>query len=113
MNTIERLQSIVKKRTVTSADKDFIREQSLEYGVEFVPVAQCANCYQDQAIIILKHIKDNNITVDGSENITTAGLSFKKGADIRWRGIRVNTETITAEIKAGMLEDGLHKYFTE
>jgi hypothetical protein len=104
---IEELKKIAKKRVLTDIEKDFVRTKSAELSIDFVPYVACRNCYQDQAIILLKHLNDAAF-----EKITESqNLGLRMGTDIFWRGYRINAHTITDKFKEGMLTDGLEKYF--
>jgi len=103
----EELRKIARKRTITEEEKKFVMDTSKELGIDWTPELACSNCYQDQAIVLLKHISDN------AKSSHDNALKLKDGIDIRWRGVRVNSATITDEIKEGMLKDNLKHYFDD
>lgn len=84
----------------TRADREFIRKLSAEMGVEFKPRKGCPNCYNDQAILLLSILK-------AKESGSGQRYKLKPGLDFRWKGERINDETLTDELAERLLAEGL------
>jgi len=90
----------VKAFALSKKDKEFIRETSKSFNIDFNERgSSCVDCYRDQ-IIILSIAAKKHLTIVENE---TTGYKMVTGKSIKWRQIKwrehvINNETITDEI---------------
>ena len=104
-NKINRLASIAQSRSLTADDRDYIKQLSEEMGVAFSPRTRCADCYRDQAILLLREVKNAMPKDDGRK------YHLKAHVDVIYKGMRINEATLTDEIAEDMLRTGLPKHW--
>lgn len=101
---LEMLRIIAGSKTMTSEYKKFIRELSDELEVPFNGSTKCKQCYQDQATILYRKLKE-------MENVVPATrYTLKQGIDVTWCGkFRVCEATFTDEMAEQIIAEGFPK----
>jgi len=85
----------VKAFALSKKDKEFIRETSKSFNIDFNERgSSCVDCYRDQ-IIILSIAAKKHLTIIENE---TTGYKMVNDKSIKWREHVINNETITDEI---------------
>lgn len=119
MDIIEELKRIAgaTPQELTQADKAFIKEQAKAQGVAFNPHSACKSCYIDCAVVIYRALKDAETRAELAEATTATATPaplwrLKEGVDVVWRGIRINSATITDAKAEQYVKSGFPtKYF--
>lgn len=86
--TIERINELINRRTLTTAEREEVRNAADAAGIKYTVKRGCRTCYET---ILLKlyeaQVRDLNTSVDGYR-LKRAAYSFKIG------GMVINNETI-------------------
>jgi hypothetical protein len=103
-----KLRKIIRSKDIPAFERGYIVEASKMLGVVFTPKGtKCADCYRDQAIILLNKIMKEKIQ---SGKIKRAYV-LRPETDIIWNGFRINAGTITDTLAETMCKAGLKKFF--
>lgn len=110
-----RLREIVNKsaRTLTAADKDFLRRLGDELGIQKDGKSGCQKCWHDFAMTCWQRI-----VADEKENapkLEETGRKYilKSGVDLIFGSIRVNETTLTDELAEKIIARGFEKKWFE
>lgn len=100
METKELLKEIALKDPayLTDSERAFIRDTSALMGVEFRPRKKCRDCYGDQAKLLWHMAKNQE---------SDAAYQLKPGLDFKWRGMRINSDTLTDELAEQLISEGI------
>jgi hypothetical protein len=107
---MERLREIINKKKINKVDKMYIDERAQDSNFVYDLHSTCSECYRDKAIMLLKHLQENDISQEVS--VSVRKIRVKKNIDIIVNGMRVNDVTIKTDEQAQHLLDmGLSKKY--
>lgn len=87
--------------SLSNKDKEYIKQVSKYFNIEFVERKKCVNCYADQLVVLLIELK-KHLSVRENINCKYEVISNK---DVIIRGRRINNETITDEIAEWLIKN--------
>ena len=97
---------------MSNEQRDLVHTESAKAGLEFNPNANCAKCYADQAILILKYYKDKE--KEEAAGQSEARYVLRPNIDIIFKGIRVNEELLTDALGDRLMALGFEvKFFAK
>ena len=99
------LKKLASKKRMTISEKEWLLSRANVLGLEYNVKGGCSECYNDLAVLIY--------SAENAEKQPETDIfpPLKKGVDIIFMGIRVNSATITQKITDKMIEVGLKKFF--
>ena len=105
-------KKIANKRNVTRKEREFIIELCKKYGIELKN--NCRNCYIDACLQIYYKIKINITKAEELADETENKFVLKKGVDVIFDGIRINSATINDDLARRVIKLGFStRYFAK